>query len=53
MPTSDRIILALTSSQTGLRTNNSSQFFGDFTLEVNITLAQLSVLINRFQLTIQ
>ena len=37
MPTSDRIILALTSSQTGLRTNNSSIFFGDFTLEVNIT----------------
>ena len=50
MPTSDRIILALTSSQTGLRTNNSSIFFGDFTLEVNITSGSIIRADKSFQL---
>ena len=35
MPTNDRIIISLSSSQTGLRLNNSQIFFGDFTLEIN------------------
>jgi hypothetical protein len=50
MPTSDRIIIALTSSQTGLRTNNSSIFFGDFTLEVNTTSGSINRADKSFQL---
>ncbi|MBT6870814.1 MAG: hypothetical protein HOA66_05095, partial [Candidatus Marinimicrobia bacterium] len=37
MPTNDRIILSLSSLQTGLLVDNSSIYFGDFTLEINTT----------------